>query len=532
MEKIELVQKLTSDLTLALAYDITLSFQGNSRKALTYFLPFNQKEIQEMATNNPDQIIKVFNNTFAKALNGYDIEQFVSYDKYILNIFQNSSDEDSKIAINLGNSLSLSTILAMAEMNNSNYVDFINRTISLFKLNNSTIPDIGFVLFKTGKDMNSKVKFERWILFINNSKKIPNNELKEIFNKIYQALKKFLTAGKAGEAGMRLNDEGSYFPPIDTMNDIMKLMENIITECGGGDNFYYGIDCNGNNYYNAETKTYEMDGFKKPPDNDQMIEFFVKLCKDHPLIKYLEDPLSNDDLRGNSKLMDKFTEECPDVKIVLKRLVDDKLVNLSNIVDKEEEKMGSGGTKMNTLNPLYRSRLIHNEARPEDIKDEMTELEKKKKAEEEERKRLEEEERKRKEEEEARLLEEEEAKNAKGGKKKPEVKKPEVKKPNAKKTEEELRKEKEEEEKNLPPPIPFTKLKDVALHFGNFSCLTQLNELIQKMKQKGLGLTIYDNIYESSQSAIIDIAIGLHFDRVILHGFTIKEDRKERKKKT
>ena len=171
MEKIELVQKLTSDLTLALAYDITLSFQGNSRKALTYFLPFNQKEIQEMANNNPDQIIKVFNNTFAKALNGYDIEQFVSYDKYILNIFQNSSDEDSKIAINIGNSLSLSIILAMAEMNNSNYVDFINRTISLFKLNNSTKLDICFALFKTGKDMNSKVKFERWILFINNSKK-------------------------------------------------------------------------------------------------------------------------------------------------------------------------------------------------------------------------------------------------------------------------------------------------------------------------------------------------------------------------
>ena len=63
----------------------------------------------------------------------------------------------------------------------------------------------------------------------------------------------------------------------------------------------------------------------------------------------------------------------PGVKIVLKRLVDDKLVNLSNIVDKEEEKMGSGGTKMNTLNPLYRSRLIHNEARPEDIRDEMAE---------------------------------------------------------------------------------------------------------------------------------------------------------------
>jgi hypothetical protein len=217
------------------------------------------------------------------------------------------------------------------------------------------------------------------------------------------------------------------------------------------DCFYYGIDCNGNNYYTAETNTYEMDGFKKPPDNDQLIDFFIKLCKDHPLLKYLEDPLSNNDLRGYSKLMDKFNTECPEVKIVLKRLVQDKLDNLSHIIDKEEE---NTSTKMNTLNPLYKSRLIHNEPRAEDIVDELTELEKKKKAEEEERKRKEEEEKKRQEEEEAKRLEEEEAKNTKG-KKKPEPKKPEIKKPNAKKTEEELRKEKEEEEKKFTTPNPI-----------------------------------------------------------------------------
>ena len=136
-----MLPKLTSDFTFALAYDITLSFQGNSQKVLTYFLPFNQKEIQELANNNPDQIINVFNKTFAKALNGYDIEQFVSYDKYILNIYQNSADEETNIAVNLGNSLSLSTLLAMAKMNNSVSVDFISQTIPLFKLNNSTIPD-------------------------------------------------------------------------------------------------------------------------------------------------------------------------------------------------------------------------------------------------------------------------------------------------------------------------------------------------------------------------------------------------------
>ena len=55
-----------------------------------------------------------------------------------------------------------------------------------------------------------------------------------------------------------------------------------------------------------------------------------------------------------------------------------------------------------------------------------------------------------------------------------------------------------------------------------------MNDLIQKIKQKGLGLSIYDNIYESNQSAIIDVAIGLHFNRIILHGFTIKPDRRDK----
>ena len=524
IERIELGQKLTDELSLQLALDFTLSFQGNTQKVFTYFLSYNTKELFEKANSTPDEIITIFNNTFSKALTNYDIEQFTSYDKYILNFVQNASDKDIPIISLLGNSLSVSTLLAMAKMNNTNNIEFINQNIPLYKLNNNVIPDLGWVLFKTGKEMNSKVKFERWILFFNNSKKLSYNELKDVFSKIYLTLRKFLTAGKAGEAGMRLNEEGCYFPPTDVMNDIFKLIENIITEIGMQDCFYYGIDCNGNNYYTAETNTYEMDGFKKPPDNDQLIDFFIKLCKDHPLLKYLEDPLSNNDLRGYSKLMDKFNAECPEVKIVLKRLVQDKLDNLSHIIDKEEE---NTSTKMNTLNPLYKSRLIHNEPRAEDIVDELTELEKKKKAEEEERKRKEEEEKKRQEEEEAKRLEEEEAKNTKG-KKKPEPKKPEIKKPNAKKTEEELRKEKEEEEKNLPPPIPFTQLKNIALHFNNFSCLTEMNEIVQKIKQVGIGLSVYDNIYESNQSAIIDYSIGLHFNRIILHGFTIKPDRKDK----
>ena len=106
--------------------------------------------------------------------------------------------------------------------------------------------------------MNSKVKFEHFILFINNQTKMEPEAIYDLINKIYTAIRKFLTQGKQGENGMRLNNEGSYYPPQDTLNDILKLIENIINEVNEKDALYIGIDCNANNYYNPTILSLKM----------------------------------------------------------------------------------------------------------------------------------------------------------------------------------------------------------------------------------------------------------------------------------
>jgi hypothetical protein len=60
------------------------------------------------------------------------------------------------------------------------------------------VPNLGFTIFKCGKSMNSKVKFERFMLIINNSSKIPGEELQNLIGKIYSSIRKVLTSGKAG----------------------------------------------------------------------------------------------------------------------------------------------------------------------------------------------------------------------------------------------------------------------------------------------------------------------------------------------
>ncbi len=60
------------------------------------------------------------------------------------------------------------------------------------------VPNLGFTIFKCGKSMNSKIKFERFLLIINNSHKLTKEELFSLLGKIYTSIRKVLTSGKAG----------------------------------------------------------------------------------------------------------------------------------------------------------------------------------------------------------------------------------------------------------------------------------------------------------------------------------------------
>lgn len=69
---------------------------------------------------------------------------------------------------------------------------------TLGDLHTNVIPNLGFCIFKCGKHMNSKVKFERFMIIINNSHKMKKDELTSVIQKLYASVKKVLTTGKQG----------------------------------------------------------------------------------------------------------------------------------------------------------------------------------------------------------------------------------------------------------------------------------------------------------------------------------------------
>lgn len=207
------------------------------------------------------------------------------------------------------------------------------RRLSKSNLNRiSKYPNLGVIIFKCGKGV-SKVKFDKFMLIIDLSHNPSQLNVSLIFKAIMVVTKKILTAGKLGENGFRINLEGSHFSPYDTINDTVKILEEIIKELLKDNSLMplkmsIGIDCSANGFYNESTKKYDIEGMKNPSDSDGMVDYYLKYLTEHPLITYLEDPMADSDIQGWKKLFKKMEEKNCLVKVCCKNLIGSNLQNL------------------------------------------------------------------------------------------------------------------------------------------------------------------------------------------------------------
>ncbi len=209
-----------------------------------------------------------------------------------------------------------------SKKNSSKVIDF-NSVL----LNTEKTTNIGIMIFKCGKDV-SKVKYDKFFIIMDLSKNPKKSDIISLLKILQNSSKKILTSGKLGENGFRLNLEGSHFSPSDTINDTVKFVEEIIKEAqkdpiyaNSNIKLSIGIDCNANSYYTEGTKKYDMDGMKKPPDSDELIEYYLKYIQDHSMITYFEDALADSDIVGWKKMIKKFSEKLPHVNLSCKNIV-------------------------------------------------------------------------------------------------------------------------------------------------------------------------------------------------------------------
>ena len=480
INSIKIKDQIIEDFKSIPSLELIMTYKGATRTVLTYPVPFSTLAYEKYTASN-DELLNVFNEIFNEEVKSLDYEDPNQFDEKILTLLKNKNKENKEtdaMALSLSNTISLMIYISTALMTNINFCQFIaenksNLILKKAQRNQGKTPNLGFCIFKTGKSMNSKIKYERFLLMINSEIFESNNDLKqkkkeiiiELYKKMFEIIKKTLTAGKAGENGMRTNNEGSFTPPSDKYEDVLKLMEGFIKEINASMNnqnlVSLGIDFNAENFFNSKDGTYEPEGVKKAVDSNALIDIYLKLINDHPSLTYLEQPLAYDDIDGWGTLLEKLKDKT-NISIVQK----------VDIYRKEPEPKIPTPEQMNELNKEKKE-----EPKKEEPKEKPPEKPKKGKK-----------------------------------KKKPveTVKTEEV----ANKTNENFKKEK-------------PKIGMFSYRLGEANVISQLFNNILKKKETNADFSgvIYENDIEANQAGIIQLGMALNFDYIILNGLNMSAQK-------
>merc|ERR1712066_711300 len=125
---------------------------------------------------------------------------------------------------------------------------------------------------------------------------------------VYHTLKSVIKK-KYGQDACNVGDEGGFAPSVQDNNEALDVLMEAITKSGHKDKTKIATDVAASEFYNADTKKYDMD-FKNPnsPDSmkksaEELIDYYKVWISKYPLVS-IEDPFDQDDWDAYKKFMD------------------------------------------------------------------------------------------------------------------------------------------------------------------------------------------------------------------------------------
>merc|ERR1719221_2217878 len=125
---------------------------------------------------------------------------------------------------------------------------------------------------------------------------------------IYHTLKGVIKK-KYGQDACNVGDEGGFAPSVQDNDEALDILMDAIEKSGHKDKIKLATDVAASEFYNAETKKYDLD-FKNPssPDSmkksaEELIEYYKAWLSKYPLVS-IEDPFDQDDWDAYKKFMD------------------------------------------------------------------------------------------------------------------------------------------------------------------------------------------------------------------------------------
>nr|BAC98826.1 enolase [Trichonympha agilis] len=156
-----------------------------------------------------------------------------------------------------------------------------------------SLPAPCFNILNGGKHAGGNLQIQEFMLTPNTKRSYPDQL--RVIAEVYQHLGALLVK-EHGVSAKNLGDEGGFAPNLDTPAQALDIIERAVKAAGyvPVDDVKYCLDCASSEFYNEETKKYEIEkGSWKT--GDELIEYYQDLINKYPAITSIEDPFDEHD---------------------------------------------------------------------------------------------------------------------------------------------------------------------------------------------------------------------------------------------
>ena len=332
-----------------LEVDIYLGDKSFGRAAVPSGASTGEHEAVELRDNNTvycgksvNQAVENVNQIIAGKLVGMDAFDITSIDATMLAL--DGTENKGRLGANAILGVSMATVHAAAVSSGTNLFEYLHEGTDY------VLPTPMMNILNGGSHADNNVDIQEFMIFPVGANSF-SHALQmgaEIFHKLKSVLKK-------GGLNTNVGDEGGFAPDLKSNIEAIELLMEAVEKTGykNGTEVAIALDVASSEIFNSETNKYELASENRYLTSEEMIEYYVNLCNQYPIIS-IEDGLDENDWGGWKLLYTALGEKVQlvgdDLTVTnpkrLQRAIDEKSMNAILI------KLNQIGTVSETLQTI------------------------------------------------------------------------------------------------------------------------------------------------------------------------------------
>ncbi len=332
-----------------LEVDLTLDDGSFGRSAVPSGASTGEHEAIELRDNNKTfygksviQAINNINTTIRRNLTGINISNINDIDQIMIDI--DGTNNKSKLGANAILGVSMAAIHALAKSKEQNLFEYLHSN------NKYIMPTPMMNILNGGSHADNNVDIQEFMIF-----PIGANSFSHAIQmgaEIFHSLKSIL---KQKGLNTNVGDEGGFAPDLRSNFEAIELLMEAVEMAGykNKSEIAIALDVASSELYNKTKDKYELKSENKELTSDEMIEYYIQLCNNYPILS-IEDGLDENDWKGWSNLFKSLNDKVQlvgdDLTVTnplrLKKAIDEKCMNAILI------KLNQIGTVSETLKTI------------------------------------------------------------------------------------------------------------------------------------------------------------------------------------